>query len=134
MSAQEFKTKEQFIEGCRFASACDLANPASVSDVVIVGFIVPLLGHFRTWCNELGMSPEILTSVQYLLRSQNVRNELAHILFSRGAPSDAQLETTFRLLFLTASTRHSLVASRTTEKLLSDWSAKLLATAMSFLG
>ncbi len=120
-----FKTKDDFVEQCRLASDCDWSAPASVDNLAVVGFIVMLLRHFRSWCDELRMSHEALTSVQYLLSSQNIRNELADVLFAHGEPSESQLDTTFRLLFLAASTRHSLVASRTKDKLYSSWSAKL---------
>lgn len=121
----KFLTKEEFKEKCRLASTCELDAPEHIANSDMVEFIVLLLREFQAWSSELQMSHEILSSVQYLLRSGTVRDELANVLFNRGVPTNSQVETTLRLLFLVASTRHSLVTHKRTKSALSAWSSRL---------
>ena len=120
----KFHTKDEFKEKCRLASTCDLSAPEQVANSTMVDFIVLLLREFQDWSFELEMSQGILSSVQYLLTLEILRDELANVLFIHGVPTDSQVQTTLRLLFLTSSTRHSLVTHKRTQSLVSAWSSK----------
>ena len=109
-SVPKFTSREEFLEQCEFASACHLNDPASFADPLRWPFILLLLNHYFAWINDVQIESRILPSIQFLLGSEPVRDELASVLFRHGAPNDSQMEATLRLLFQAASSRHRLVS------------------------
>jgi len=110
-NTQCLKTKDDFVELCRRASKYDFQALPTCTDFALVQFATLLQHDFRRWSGDLGVSCEMLESVQYILSYEMLRDELATVLFIHGEPNDDQLETTFRLLFLVAHSRHSLVTA-----------------------
>ena len=106
----KFTSREQFLEQCEFASACNLDDPAGFADSLRWPFMLLLLNHYFAWIKDVQIESRILPSIQFILGSGPVRDELASVLFRHGAPNDSQMEATLRLLFQAASSRHQLVS------------------------
>ena len=64
---------------------------------------------YEKWRIDNGVTLEFASDIQYLLKNQNVRQQLATTLFQNGVPKAHQLETTLRLLILASYSRHITV-------------------------
>jgi hypothetical protein len=104
-------TPEEFHALFEFVGKCDFTSSDSITDPVKLAFVAILLASFKQWQERTGSDADVIQSVQYALRFEQLRKELAAVLFHHGPPTESQLETTFGLLFQVAYIRQQLVGN-----------------------
>jgi hypothetical protein len=125
IDTSQVSSPEEFAELCKFAAEVGLPNlDSSRGSSTEIGFMVMLLTRFNDWVQQTGFSNDVLKSVQFLLRSDSLRIELANIAFKHGAPTDSQIDTTLRLLFQDAACRHKMVTAAAAKQELKSWAAE----------
>ena len=124
-NTSQVSSQEEFVELCKFAAEIGLPNlDSSRGSSTEIGFMVMLLTRFNDWVQQTGFSYDVINSVQILLRSDSLRDELANIAFKHGVPTDSQIDTTLRLLFQAAVCRHKVVTAAAARQTLKNWAAK----------
>ena len=93
-----------------FASTCDMSNSDPNIEPTEFAFISILLATFKQWRIDTGRHSDVMPSVQYVLGFEHLRSELTEMLFKHGSPTDAEIETVFRLLFQVAYVRQKLAS------------------------
>ena len=93
-----------------FASTCDMSNSNPNMEPTEFAFISILFATFKRWRIDTGIHSDVMPSVQYVLGFEHLRSELTEMLFKHGSPTDAEIETVFRLLFQVAYVRQKLAS------------------------